>query len=194
LTGDDPLELFLRWLGEAEEAGVAEPGAMALATADPEGRPSVRIVLLRGADEQGLRFFTSYESPKAHDMEANPRAAVSFNWPQLHRQVRVRGQVRRLPPEDSDAYFASRPRGNRLAAWASEPQSTPVDSREQLERHYEALEREHSGREVPRPPSWGGYLLEPEEWEFWSGRENRLHDRIRYTRVAGSWKVERLAP
>jgi pyridoxamine 5'-phosphate oxidase len=168
---------------------------MALATADPNGSPAVRIVLLRGADELGLRFFTSYESPKAHDLDANPRAAAAFNWPEVHRQVRVKGRVSRLPPEESDAYFSSRPRGNRLAAWASEPQSHAIGDRAELERRYEELEREHPGGEVPRPASWGGYLLAPDEWEFWAGRENRLHDRLRYAREAsGGWTVERLTP
>jgi pyridoxamine 5'-phosphate oxidase len=192
---EEPLELFLRWLDEAEEAGVPEPRAMALATADPRGRPSVRIVILRGADERGLRFFTSYESPKARDLDANPRAAVAFNWPEVHRQVRGSGPVVRLPPEESDAYFASRPRGHRLAVWAAEPQSQPLRDRAQLERRYEELEREHAASEVKRPASWGGYLLEPDEWEFWVGRENRLHDRLRYRRdPPGGWTVERLRP
>ena len=185
-----PLGRFLGLLEEAEAAGVHEPTAMTLATAGPDAR----MVLLKGADERGLRFFTSYESDKAAQLEAEPRAALVFAWPQIHRQVRVRGPVERVPAGESDAYFASRPRGSQLAAWASR-QSRPLASRDELEERYAALEREYAGREVPRPPHWGGYRLSPEAWEFWTGRPNRLHDRLRYSRRPdGGWAVERLAP
>jgi pyridoxamine 5'-phosphate oxidase len=190
----DPLELFLRWLGEAIDAGEPEPTAMTLATAGSDASPSARMVLMKGADERGLRFFTNYESPKARELEENPRAALVAWWAETRRQVRVRGPVERLPPEESDEYFASRPHGSRLAAWASD-QSRPLGDRAELEERFTALEREYEGREIPRPPHWGGFRLVPEEWEFWSGRPNRLHDRLLYRRAGtGAWAVERLAP
>jgi pyridoxamine 5'-phosphate oxidase len=190
----EPLELLQRWLEDARSAGIEEPGAMTLATADASGRPSARVVLLRGADARGLRFFTSYESAKARELEANPRAALALHWPELARQVRAAGSVERLPAAESDEYFASRPRRSRLAAWAS-PQSRPLASRDELDARVAELEREHQGREVPRPPFWGGYRLRPDEWEFWSHRDDRLHDRFRYAPAAGGgWRIERLGP
>ena len=187
----EPLARFLRLLEEARDGD--EPVAMALATAGPDARPDARMVLLKGADERGLRFFTNYESAKAAQLEANPHAALLFFWPELHRQVRVRGPVERLRAEESDAYFATRPRGGQIGAIASD-QSRALPSREALEDRFAALEREYEGREIPRPPHWGGYRLAPEEWEFWIGRPNRLHDRERYRRAAGGWRVELLAP
>jgi pyridoxamine 5'-phosphate oxidase len=191
LASADPLARFRRWLKEAR--GEGEPTEMALATAGADGRPDARMVLLKGADERGLRFFTNYESAKGTQLEANPHAALLLFWPELHRQVRVRGPVERLPAEESDEYFATRPRGGQLGAAASD-QSRVLASREALEARFAALEREYEGRAIPRPPHWGGYRLMPEEWEFWTGRPNRLHDRERYLRQAGGWSVERLAP
>jgi pyridoxamine 5'-phosphate oxidase len=190
----EPLVLFARWFGEARSARIAQPNAMTLATVDTDGRPSARLVLLKGADERGLRFFTNYQSPKAEELEAAGHAAVAFFWPELSRQVRARGPVERVGSAESDEYFATRERGTQLGAWAS-PQSRPLGSREELDARAEAHAREYAGRPVPRPPHWGGYRLSPDEWEFWSGRENRLHDRFRYARRAGgSWVAERLAP
>ena len=189
----DPLEQFEHWFAEAKRAGVEVPEAMTLATADAEGAPSARMVLLKGVGEDGFVFYTGYGSRKSEELEQNPRAALVFYWRQLGRQVRVEGSVERVPEPESAAYFATRPRGSQLAAWASQ-QSRPLGSREELERRYAELEREYEGREVPLPPHWGGYRLRPEAIEFWEHRENRLHDRIRYTRAREGWKVERLSP
>ena len=190
----DPLEQFEHWFAEAKRAGVEVPEAMTLATADAEGAPSARMVLLKGVGEDGFVFYTGYGSRKSEELEQNPRAALVFYWRPLGRQVRVEGSVERVPEPESAAYFATRPRGSQLAAWASK-QSRPLGSREELERRYAELEREYEGREVPLPPHWGGYRLRPEAIEFWEHRENRLHDRFRYTRAReGGWKVERLSP
>jgi len=191
MTPEDPLARLLRWLGEARDQ--QEPTAMALATAGADGRPDARMVLLKGADERGLRFFTNYESDKAAQLEANPYAALVAFWPSLHRQVRVRGPVERLPAAESDEYFSSRPRGSQLAAWASD-QSRPLSGRDELDERFAAFEREYQGGDIPRPEHWGGYRLAPDEWEFWTGRPNRLHDRERYRRRAGGWTLELLAP
>jgi pyridoxamine 5'-phosphate oxidase len=166
---------------------------MTLATATPDGRPSARVVLLKGFDERGFVFYTNYEGRKSRELEANPRAALLFYWGELERQVRVEGRVSRVPDRESDAYFAGRPRGSQLGAWASE-QSRPVRDRGALERRLRELEGEYEGREVPRPAFWGGYRVVPETMEFWQGRENRLHDRLRYRRAEGGWKIERLQP
>jgi len=189
----DPLEQFEHWFAEAKRAGVEVPEAMTLATADAEGAPSARMVLLKGVGEDGFVFYTGYGSRKSEELEQNPRAALVFYWRPLGRQVRVEGSVERVSESESAAYFATRPRGSQLAAWASQ-QSRPLGSREELERRYAELEREYEGREVPLPPHWGGYRLRPEAIEFWEHRENRLHDRIRYTRAREGWKVERLSP
>jgi len=189
----DPLELFEHWFAEAKRAGVDVPEAMTLATATGGGVPSARMVLLKGADEDGFVFYTGYGSRKSDELEENPRAALVFYWRPLGRQVRVEGSVERVSEPESAAYFATRPRGSQLAAWASQ-QSRPLGSREELERRYAELEREYEGRDVPLPPHWGGYRLRPEAIEFWEHRENRLHDRIRYTRAREDWKVERLSP
>jgi len=189
----DPLEQFEHWFAEAKRAGVEVPEAMTLATADAEGAPSARMVLLKGAGQEGFVFYTGYGSRKSEELEQNPRAALVFYWRTLGRQVRVEGSVERVPEAESAAYFATRPRGSQLAAWASH-QSRPLGSREELERRYAELEREYEGREVPLPPHWGGYRLRPEAIEFWKHRENRLHDRVRYTRAREGWKVERLSP
>ena len=189
----EPLEQFEHWFAEAKRAGVEVPEAMTLATADGEGVPSARMVLLKGAGEDGFVFYTGYGSRKSEELDQNPRAALVFYWRPLGRQVRVEGLVERVSEPESAAYFATRPRGSQLAAWASQ-QSRPLGSRDELERRYAELEREYEDREVPLPPHWGGYRLRPEAIEFWEHRENRLHDRIRYTRAREEWKVERLSP
>ncbi len=184
----DPLRQFARW---REEAG-DEAGGVALATATPDGAPSVRMVLLKSADEHGLTFFSNYESRKGQELASNPRAAVLVYWPAAGRQVRVEGEVTRLDPSESDAYFATRPAGSRVSAAAS-PQSAVVADRAELERRVDELRGLH-GDDPPRPESWGGYRLVPATWEFWQHREDRLHDRLRYRRDGTSWLVERLAP
>ena len=189
----DPIAQFRRWFDAALAADLHEPNAMTLATATPEGRPSARIVLLKGFDERGFVFYTSYEGRKSEEIEANPRCALVFYWGELERQVRVEGRVSRIPEEESNEYFESRPRGSQLA-WASE-QSRPVERRDALEERLRNLEAEYEGREVLRPPFWGGYRVEPEVIEFWQGRENRLHDRLVYRRSDdGEWERERLQP
>jgi pyridoxamine 5'-phosphate oxidase len=189
----DPLELFEHWFAEAKRAGVEVPEAMTLATATGGGVPSARMVLLKGADEDGFVFYTGYGSRKSDELEQNQRAALVFYWRPVGRQVRVEGPVERVAEPESAAYFATRPRGSQLAAWASQ-QSRPLRSREELDRRYAELEREYEGRDVPLPPHWGGYRLHPEAIEFWEHRENRLHDRLRYTRAREGWKAERLSP
>jgi len=188
----DPIGQFNDWLAEARAAAVSLPEAMTLATADASGRPSARMLLLKGADERGFAFFTGYESRKGRELEENPRAAIVVYWNALGRQVRVEGTVRRLPVEESDEYWATRPARSRAAAAASR-QSEPLASLEGLEAEAERLLAEHGG-EVPRPERWGGYLLEPDAIELWQHRDDRLHDRIRFTREGGSWRAERLAP
>ena len=180
------------WIHEAVEAGVEEPNAMVLATADPDATPSARTVLLKGLDERGLTFYTNLRSRKGRELESNPRAAVVIPWLTLHRQVIVDGSVSPLEPDESDEYFASRPYGSRVSA-ASSPQSEPVESREVLQREYARIAAEHPD-EVPRPEHWGGLRLRPDMVEFWQGRPDRLHDRLRYRHTVGEWIVERLAP
>lgn len=192
-AGDDPLALFGRWLDEAVTAELHEPNAMALATATSDGRPSVRIVLLKGLDDVGLTFFTNYDSRKGLELGANPQAAAVLLWHPLQRQVRVEGPVTRLDEADSDAYFASRPRGSQIGAVAS-PQSRRIAGREVLEERVAEVEKFFDGTQVVRPPGWGGYRLGFESIEFWQGRQNRLHDRLRFIRRESSWSRERLAP
>jgi pyridoxamine 5'-phosphate oxidase len=189
----DPIVQFEAWFEKVVEANLHEPNAMTLATVSGEGRPSARTVLLKGYDGRGFVFYTNYEGRKARELEANPACALLFYWGELERQVRVEGRASRLPGRESDAYFASRPRGSRLGAWVSE-QSWPVRDRSVLEERIRALEAEYEDREIPRPPFWGGYRVEPETIEFWQGRENRLHDRISYRREEGAWRLERLQP
>ncbi len=189
----DPLEQFRRWYAEAEAVEIRAPHAMALATSGADGAPSVRIVLLKGADENGFVFFTGYGSRKGGELEANPRAALLFYWDPLGRQVRVEGTVERVGAAESDAYFATRPRAAQLAAAASR-QGRVLAGREELDARVAELEREHAGADVQRPDDWGGYRLRPETYEFWQHRENRLHDRLRYRRDDGAWLLERLSP
>jgi len=190
---DDPLILFQSWLEEARAASGYEAEAMAVATATPDGVPSARMVLLKGFDERGIVFFTNYGSRKGDELAANPRAAVLFHWPAIGRQVRIEGPVSRVDRADSEAYARSRPRQSQLSALAS-PQSRPVPDREWLERRVQELDREHARAELPVRDDWGGYRVEPEAWEFWQHRDNRLHDRHRYERDGDGWRVERLAP
>jgi pyridoxamine 5'-phosphate oxidase len=192
MTGD-PMELFAEWFREAEDAGVEVPETMTLATADSDGAPSARMVLLKGADEEGFVFYSGYVSRKAGELEHNPRAALVFYWRPLGKQVRVEGRVERVSEAESAAYFATRPRGSQIAAWASQ-QSKALTGREDLDRRYGELEREYDGRDVPLPPHWGGFRLRPEAIEFWEHRDNRLHDRIRYTRAREGWRSELLSP
>ena len=165
---------------------------MSLATVDANGRPSLRTILLRGWDRHGFTFFTNYESRKGRDIAENPRAALLFFWDKLSRQIRIEGSVQKITPDESDAYFQSRPRGHRLSAWVS-AQSRPIGGRDELDARMSAIEARYPG-EVPRPPYWGGYRVLPERFEFWQGRPNRLHDRLVYSRDGELWTVERLAP
>lgn len=189
----EPIDQFRKWFEDVLNANLHEPNAMTLATATPDGKPSARVVLLKGYDERGFVFYTNYEGRKAKELEANPNCTLAFYWGELERQVRVEGRACQVPGEESDAYFSSRPRGSQLGAWASQ-QSRPVESRTRLEDRLRELGEEHEGREIPRPPFWGGYRVEPEGMEFWQGRESRLHDRLSYTRRNGGWEVQRLQP
>lgn len=190
----DPLRQFELWWMQAVETRIPEPNAMALATASADGMPSARVVLMKGFDQHGFSFFTNYHSYKALQLEENPRACLLFFWKELERQVRITGLVSRLPEEISDQYFASRPEGSRLGAWAS-PQSQVIDSRQWLEQEYARVQKEMELNTTERPPHWGGYLVKPVMLEFWQGRPSRLHDRIQYSlEASGSWKMERLAP
>jgi pyridoxamine 5'-phosphate oxidase len=189
----DPLRQFAIWFEAATEAGVRAPEAVVLATASPEAVPSARMVLLKQYDEHGFVIFTNYESRKALELAANPRAALLFYWDALGRQVRIEGPVQRVSVEESAAYVRSRPRGSQLSALAS-PQSRPIASREALEARVAELGARYEGVELPIPDSWGGFRVDPESYEFWQHREDRLHDRLLYTRRGGEWALERLAP
>lgn len=190
----DPIALARRWFADAQASGIEQADAMTLATATPDGRPSARAVLLKGIDARGFAFFTNYESRKARELDANPHAALVLLWVPLQRQVRVTGRVERLSDEESDAYFATRPRGSQLGAWAS-AQSRPLPERAELEERWAAVDERYGGVTVPRPPHWGGYRVDPDEIEVWQGRANRLHDRFAYVRTPdGGWTRERLAP
>jgi pyridoxamine 5'-phosphate oxidase len=189
----DPVVQFGRWFELAEQAGLLEPHAMTLATATPDGRPSARMVLLRGFDERGFCFYTNYQSRKGDELAANPRAALVFWWDKLERQVRVEGRVERTSRAESEAYFASRPPGSQLSAAAS-PQSRVIEDRATLERRVAELATAMPDGQLQLPEFWGGYRLVPDVVEFWQGRPNRLHDRLRYRRAGDTWKLERLAP
>jgi pyridoxamine 5'-phosphate oxidase len=190
----DPIVQWQRWYDDAASAGVTEPNAMVIATATADGRPDARFVLVRSVDERGFVFHTNYSSPKSRQAGGNPRGAGVFAWLDLHRQIRVRGPMEQVSAEESDAYFASRPRDSQIGAWAS-PQSEVVADRADLDRRVADVEQQFADRDVERPPFWGGWRLGIEEMELWQGRPNRLHDRVRYRRDdAGAWVVERLAP
>jgi len=190
----DPIVQFRLWFDEAVAEETVEPDAMTLSTVDAAGNPQARVVLLRGIDDRGFAFYTNRESAKGRELAAHPRAALTFAWLEIYRQVRVTGLVSQLPDADSDAYFATRPRGARIGAWAS-PQSAPLRDRAALEARVAEVAARFAGRDdVPRPPFWGGYVLRPEMVELWQGRPDRLHDRIRYRREGEGWVIERLAP
>ncbi|WP_321902686.1 pyridoxamine 5'-phosphate oxidase [Burkholderia cenocepacia] len=194
-TAPDPFAQFDRWFKEALAAKLPEPNTMTLATVGADGRPSARIVLIKGVDERGFVFFTNYESRKGHDLAVHPQAALLFYWIELERQVRIEGRIEKTSAEESDRYFASRPLGSRIGAWASE-QSAVIDSRATLEAREKAVS-ERYGDNPPRPPHWGGYRLVPDSIEFWQGRPSRLHDRLLYTRDAAAspgWTISRLSP
>jgi pyridoxamine 5'-phosphate oxidase len=195
-TGDvdtDPFLQFHRWFAEAQRAAIVEPNAMTLSTVDAEGQPSSRTLLLKGLDARGFTFFTSYQSRKAADLSANPRAAMTFLWKELERQVNIAGSVERTTDEESDAYFAVRPYGSQIGAHAS-IQSSVIPSRAWLEERYVELKARWPEGTVPRPETWGGYRLIPGFVEFWQGRPSRLHDRLRYSRSGNKWVLERLSP
>ncbi len=190
----NPIVQFERWMKDAQAADLKEPNAMTLATATPQGRPSGRVVLLKDVSDIGFVFYTNYTSRKGHEIEANPFAALTFYWPELERQVRVEGGIQRVPREQSEAYFRSRPVGSQLGAWASR-QSEILPGREPLDRKLEQLQQQYSERnEIPVPEFWGGYCVLPEMIEFWQGRSNRLHDRLRYRKDGDNWIIERLYP
>lgn len=189
----DPMQQFLAWFEEASRAGLSQPEAVALATASPDGQPSARMVLYRGLSGGYPRFFTNYQSRKGDDLASNPKAALLFFWEPLGRQVRFEGTVEPLSPEESDQYFQARPRGHRINAWAS-AQSRPIASRDELVARQRALEAEYEGKEVPRPPFWGGFRLVPARIEFWTNGEDRFHDRRVYTREGSGWRAELLSP
>lgn len=189
----DPFRQFEKWFAEAQAAKIAEPNAMVLATATRDGRPSTRIVLLKAVDGRGFVFYSNYESRKGRELDANPRASLTFPWVAMERQIIVEGPVTKVAREESEAYFHSRPRANQLGAWVS-PQSTVIPDRRVLDQTLKAVEQKYAGQEVPLPPHWGGWRLAPELVEFWQGRRNRLHDRLRYRREKDGWIIERLAP
>ncbi len=189
-----PIDQFKGWLEEAIASEVEEPTAFVLSTVNQNGRPSARVVLLKEVSNEGFTFFTNYNSRKGQELNQNPFACFTFFWPALERQVRIEGDIKQVPSQVSDVYFHSRPKGSQIGAWAS-PQSQVINSREELEKADQKYSEQFSGDEIiPRPAHWGGYILEPTRVEFWQGRPNRLHDRIVYENVEGTWKINRLAP
>ncbi|MCB0524088.1 MAG: pyridoxamine 5'-phosphate oxidase [Lewinellaceae bacterium] len=190
----NPIEQFAKWFQEAMDSQILEPNAFTLATANKEGKPSARTLLLKGFDKEGFVFFTNYESRKAEDLLQNPKAAMLFTWLDLQRQIRIEGDIEKVSQEESEEYFQSRPRGSQIGAWSS-PQSQSIESREVLESNQKMMEEKFSGLEkLPVPPFWGGYRVRPNWFEFWQGRESRLHDRIVYALQNGNWEIGRLAP
>lgn len=189
---NDPTALFVQWFAETRAAGTDEPNAMVLSTVGPSG-PSSRTVLLKGLDERGFSFFTNHDSRKGHELAGSPHCALLFGWYALHRQVRVEGMAEKLPRDEVEEYFGQRPRGAQLGAWASR-QSSAVADRAELEAAFVAAEKRFEGQEIPPPPTWGGYVVRPDSIEFWQGRENRLHDRMLFTRSDTAWHRQRLAP
>lgn len=192
-VSENPVEQFSVWFEEAVEAIKTDPNAMVLSTADKEGRPSTRTVLLKGYDETGFVFYTNYESRKAIHIISNPDVSITFYWPELMRQIHIEGTAGKVSEDQSDAYFRTRPSSSRLSAWASS-QSDPVSSREELEENLRAMEKKFKGVEIPRPPNWGGFRVKPRRIEFWQGRLNRLHDRICYIQSGEDWDIIRLSP
>lgn len=192
-VASDPLELFGQWFREAKRSAILLPEAMTLATSTRGGAPSARLVLLKDFDERGFVFYTNFGSLKARDLESNPHAALVLHWPVLQRQIRIEGVATRLDQGESAAYFATRPRGSQIGAWASR-QSAALPTREDLDRRVRELEAEYEGREIPLPPFWGGYRVAPVRYEFWQGRDNRLHDRLQYDWIDEGWRVTRLYP
>ncbi len=192
MASADPITEFLNAV-ERAEAHQVDTAPVVLATTDAHGQPSARLVLLRGVDQRGFVFFTNFNSRKGHELDENPRAAICIHWPTLDEQIRIEGDVTRVSDEESDAYFAGRPRGSQLGAWASQ-QSDVLPSRETLETRYREIERRFEGRTVERPSFWGGYRIAPNRIEFWYGRPDRLHDRVLYVRDGSSWRIERLYP
>ncbi len=189
----DPIAQFRKWYRQAKRLGLPLYDSLTLATATPDGRPSARMMLIKGVDERGFALYTNYESRKGDEIAANPRAALVFHWNELFRQVRVEGRIERMSEADSDAYFQSRIRGSRIGAWAS-AQSRAISGREELEKNVKDVERRYHGQRVPLPPFWGGYRVIPERIEFWQGRPNRLHDRILFVRDDAGWRISRLSP
>jgi pyridoxamine 5'-phosphate oxidase len=189
----NPFEQFELWLADAVEKQIYEPNAMVLSTATAGGKPSSRVVLLRGFGDSGFVFYTNYKSRKGLEIQENLNAALLFYWAEIERQVRVEGTIAKIKEKDSDAYFASRPRESRIGAWIS-PQSCVIENRDVLEKKFNELARQWEEKTITRPPDWGGYALKPEIFEFWQGRESRLHDRLLYTKVKSDWEIERLAP
>lgn len=189
----NPIVQFNEWYEEAVKKKVDKADAFAFATSTKDGKPSVRMLLFKGTNEKGLRFFTNFESPKADDLKENRHASMLFFWGKLERQVRIDGIVEKLSDSENDAYWKSRPRGSQIGAYSS-PQSSEVEGREALESKFKEFEKQFEGKEIPRPPFWGGYVLIPERIEFWEGLPNRLHDRIVYTKTKNEWRISRLAP
>lgn len=189
----NPIDQFRRWWDQAVKSNIDEVNAMTIATCTPEGKPSARMVLLKHVHDNGFVFFTNYSSRKGHEITGNPNVALVFFWKELERQIRIEGTVEKVSDAESDEYFQSRPRESRIGAWVSH-QSTVIPSRESLQHSQQEIEKEYEGKEIPRPPFWGGFLVKPFRMEFWQGRPGRLHDRIVYTRAGKDWKISRLAP